>query len=238
MPRLPAQKSLAFIATLAGRDLETKTDSAGEFHVTRELHRTVLCARCSDGKRKGVVEIGPDEQRVMIRMQPVASAVGRLVDAESKQPLAGKQLRFGVDVPIGDDDAPWKTAFGNTVVTDSEGKFILEGLVPGQEYGIDVFLDDGHRSRQVAELTPEPAARINLGDVELPRPAPPYKRATLQERVASAFSVESIHERIANGKRDARVGCLRLLVVFADAESEATQKLYKLATKTMTSGRF
>jgi hypothetical protein len=154
----------------AGRNLDFQANARGEFLVEREAHRTVLFARSPDGALAGVVEIGPGDQRVRIQIRPVTSAVGVLIDKQTKRPLAGREIQYGVSVPIGGDDAPWRTAFGGKATTDAEGKFVLERLVQGQKYAVDVVRENREGYEEIATVTPKDAKEIDLGMREyLPR---------------------------------------------------------------------
>jgi hypothetical protein len=211
---------------LAGRDLETQSDANGEFDVRRELHRTVLHARTEDGTLAGVVEIGPDDQRVTIPIQPLATATARLVDAATGEPLPAREIVYGVRVPIGDDDAPWRTSFGGKANTDGEGRFTLTGLILDQPYEISVTNEDGTGWRTVGNVRAETAEPIDLGDLKL---EPPYKPPTHAERVAAAFAKsEPLADRYEAALHDAQLGKLRVLVVFADPELKMTEQFYHL----------
>lgn len=151
---------------LGGSDLDVTTDAMGKFSVNRELHRTVLHVRSSDRQKAAVVEIGPDDESVKIRIGPVARVTGVLIDKQTKNPAAGKKVEYGIRVPQGDDDAPWRTAFGGVAITDSEGKFVLEHLVPGKKYEAHVMNEDGQSYAHVTEITPKNAEPVDLGKVE------------------------------------------------------------------------
>lgn len=213
---------------LAGRDLEIKADSHGEFHITRELHRMVLVAQ--GGAQRGILEIGPDDQQITIPVMPVAVATGKLIDQQTKLPLEGKEIQYGVKVHIGDDDAPWRTAFGGRAITDREGKFTLQNLVQGVEYSLDVVREDKHSYASIGEVKPA-ATSVDLGELKLSPPPVPYKPPTVAERVESAFQVKSIASRLKDGKRDATLGHLQLLVILADPKAPATEQLLSFATK-------
>ena len=107
----------------AGRDLRLRADEQGRFAVERELHTAVLRAKSHDGKLAGILQIGPDDTQVSIQIGPMAAARARLIDAETGEPLAGKDVPWGRRVHLGDDDAPWRTAWGGMVTTDPAGRF-------------------------------------------------------------------------------------------------------------------
>jgi hypothetical protein len=214
-------------ASLAGRDLDITADEEGRFDVQRDLHRTVLRARSPDGTLAGVVEIGPDEKEVTIPIAPMASAKGILLDAVTREPLPGREIVYGVRVPIGDDDAPWRTSFGGEVMTSTDGSFGLERLIVGQPYEINVTNEDGRSWRRIHQHQPESPGEVDFGEVRL---EPPYRPPTMQERIAEAFtdSKRSARERYESVLRDAKLGTLRVLLIFADPGDAATEELFRL----------
>ncbi|HJQ79095.1 MAG TPA: carboxypeptidase regulatory-like domain-containing protein, partial [Lacipirellulaceae bacterium] len=216
---------------LAGRDMLAETDEAGRFEVERELHRTVIHARSSDGKLAGVVEIGPDDETVMITVQPMATARGRLIHATSGAPLAGSEIVYGVRVFLGDDDAPWRTSFGGKAMTNKDGTFTLTDLVVGQLYEISaaIHADDNPNNvswRRVGNVTPEVASAIDLGDLRL---APLRLALTPAERAARAFAVTKTPvERFETALADAMISRQRILVLFAAADNRPAKRILEL----------
>ncbi|MFO1096043.1 MAG: carboxypeptidase regulatory-like domain-containing protein [Planctomycetaceae bacterium] len=220
---------------LAGGDINTTTDGNGQFKITRELHRTVLYADSEDRTLAGVVEIGPDEASVIMKLQPCAVATGRFIDSETKQPVADAELQYGVDVHIGDDNAPWRVSFGGSVRTNENGAFSLPRLVIGQHYRLTVVSDrdseGGARSwSRITDFTPTTAGeQIDLGDVLRKPPPAPYEAPTLQERTITAFrKPDSAAKRYQNNLRDVRIGHLRQLMILGDPDAEPTQQFFKL----------
>jgi len=214
---------------LGGSDLSITTDARGEFDVERELHRTVMYARTPDGQLAGLVESGPDEKNVTIPIQPTAAITAILIDQQSGEPMPDREIRYGRKVPMGDDDAPWRTSFGGTVQTGPDGSFRLDDLVVGEEYDISVTMIERRGWRTLTKYTPESSGEEDLGRLELAPPRAPYKPPTLQERIAGAFqSKETAAERLDKARRDARLGHIPVLLVLADPESEATEAFFKL----------
>jgi hypothetical protein len=75
---------------------------------------------------------------VTIPVGPTASAAGRLVGAAG-EPLAGRTIQYGVRVTH--PDGTFGDQFGGTVRTDGDGTFVLDGLVPGFRYEMNVAVD-------------------------------------------------------------------------------------------------
>jgi RNA polymerase sigma factor (sigma-70 family) len=101
---------------------------------------------------------------VTVRLQPGAVLTGRLLDEDGK-PLAGISVSIGYQA----NGVFWlvKEVFGdNTVKTDADGRFRVEGIFPGLEFGFGFikgreYLDPGKRYRR---LTLEAGTR-NLGEI-------------------------------------------------------------------------
>ncbi|MEW4526947.1 thioredoxin family protein [Maioricimonas sp. JC845] len=208
------------------RDLNFMVDDQGRFDVERALVPTAVYARNEDGTLAGIVEIGPDDTTVTIPVQSTASATGRLIDARTGEPVAGQKLTWGVRVHLGDETAPFRTCFGGIVETAADGTFALSRLVPGTTYRLHAHLDKWS-FRQVAEIHPEDASLIDLGDIEL-KPAPePYRPPTIEERIAQAFE-KDVDQQLASARRDIPLTTQNLLVLFGDPAGEAVRQFYEL----------
>src|SRR5262249_52162017 len=89
-----------------------------------------------------------------VKLQPCGSASGRVVDQDG-QPVAGLRLRVtGLALN--------SLAESAVVVTDKEGRFRAEGLVPGQEYHL---ARAGPLTTLAGGVTVEPGKDKDLGDV-------------------------------------------------------------------------
>jgi len=215
----------------AGRDLAAVADEKGAFSVERELHRTVLHARSPDGRLAGVVQIEPDDETVTIPLRPLATASGRLIDATTRQPLPEQEIVYGVKVPVGDDNAPWRTSFGGTTTTDDDGRFELRSLILGQKYQISVTIrpSDSPQDiswRTVGDVSSDEANHVDLGDLQL---QPAYRPPTLQERIAAAFQVAGMpQERFNGAQRDAALSRQHVLIILATPSDATTEQLMQL----------
>ena len=104
-------------------------------------------------KLAGHVEIHASTQGIAeLKLQPWATLVGRLVDE-------GGDARTGVYIVQFDrDDKP--------TTTDSQGRFRVDGLVPGKAVDVCVSPTDGYMSGTVAKrLVLKPGEVKDLGDV-------------------------------------------------------------------------
>ncbi|PQO42602.1 carboxypeptidase-like regulatory domain-containing protein [Blastopirellula marina] len=157
-------------AALSVGDLKLQSDENGRFQDTRQLHRMVLYAKSEDGQSAGMLEIGPDAADATIAIEPVSSAEGRLIDHQTRVPLARREITWGRKIPIGNDDAPWRTAWGGRTTTNENGEFKITGLVVGETYQINLQLSESS-SRTIAEIERSSAKSTNLGDLpdNLPR---------------------------------------------------------------------
>jgi protocatechuate 3,4-dioxygenase beta subunit len=124
---------------------------------------------------------GDEKGPVTVRLEPLAALAGRLLDADGK-PAAGLKVTALISVQREDykelpvdllyDYPSWSKLTNGEATTDKEGRFRIEGLVPGLKYLINV--KDGSEilpayTREVPSLETGKAA--DLGDLKA-RPAP------------------------------------------------------------------
>jgi RNA polymerase sigma factor (sigma-70 family) len=98
---------------------------------------------------------GDAEGPLTIKLQPLGSASGRVVDKDG-QPRAGLALTVNRTRLLGD---------GVQVKTDKEGRFRAEGLVPGQKY--DIWEANTARPGSVRNVLVESGKDKNLGEVTI-----------------------------------------------------------------------
>lgn len=221
--------------TLSVGDLGATTGEDGQFKVERQRHPVVLHAVSKDKKMAGVVEIGPDVKTVTIPIQPIGSARGQLIDEVTEAPAKNRELRYGVKVHIGDDNAPWRTSFGGTTFTDETGHFELKNLVVGLDYGITIVNRPAKGKpgrltyRTVKEFKPENSQTIDLGHVEAPRPRKPYVPPTIEQRIATSFGVKGTPlERFDKSKKIGGLTKQYPLILFGDPKSKSIKELMTL----------
>jgi RNA polymerase sigma factor (sigma-70 family) len=94
-------------------------------------------------KLAGLLTVRPDEAGPLTaRLEPTGTLAGRVVDGDGK-PLAG--VRVSAQVSFADQDLKdfpdlrfnypsWAKLLNGEVMTDADGKFRVEGLVPGLKY--------------------------------------------------------------------------------------------------------
>ncbi|QDU36239.1 Nickel uptake substrate-specific transmembrane region [Maioricimonas rarisocia] len=208
-------------------DLKYKVDGEGRFDFERQLVPMTLYARTEDGTFAGIVEIGPDEMAVTIPLQPTAAVRGRLVDGQTKQPVAGRNLVWGVQVFEGEKmRSPFRHCFGGGIQSAEDGTFTLFPLVVGQTYDLTGRYPSGNL-RFLTEIHAEDGSLIDLGDVELKPEPEPYRPPTIEERIAQAFAKDA-DEQLASARRDIPLTMQNLLVLFGDPTGDAVRQFYEL----------
>ena len=104
---------------------------------------------------------------VTVNMEPGATIFGRLVDADGT-PRGGTELELQYRHKGSSFYSAWSEYFPRRIVTDKEGRFRIEALLPGYEFrlsvdkGVLLFGGDTLRSGQTNDL----------GDVKLNRQEP------------------------------------------------------------------
>ena len=109
------------------------TSPDGRFQLPRLALPLLLQARTRDGRQIGLARVTPEQKEVTIRVGPTATAIGRLVDQMGKPVMLG-HIRYAIHVPEDEDDRISTTFSGGKAILDSDGRFTLSGLVPGEEF--------------------------------------------------------------------------------------------------------
>ncbi len=215
--------------SFAGRGLEAVSDADGRFHAERSPSNMVVYAAMKGSKLAGIVTIGPDDSDIVIPVAPTSSAHGRLIDQELGQPIADRQIDFGIHIQY--SDKMFGTRFGGSVNTDANGEFTASQLVVGHESEFNAVIETGGDGRPnswltVAKASPTTAEIVELGDLKLPRP---YRPPTTEEKVAKAFAdSRTLEQRVESRLRDARHAYQRVLLVIGDPASPLVQRFYEL----------
>jgi protocatechuate 3,4-dioxygenase beta subunit len=113
---------------------------------------------------------------VTVRLEPLGGATGRVLDAQGR-PMAGLTVtaHFSPGGPEA-DGLPWTELMQNglyglllrEVSTDREGRFRIEGLLPGLRYELTVAqgkIGEGAAAVHRTDLAPEAGKDRDLGDV-------------------------------------------------------------------------
>ncbi|WP_254509370.1 carboxypeptidase regulatory-like domain-containing protein [Anatilimnocola floriformis] len=137
-------------------------DSNGEFLQTRRFAPLVIFSHSADGKLAGVVRSEEEEAEVKLTLRPVTTALGVLKDEEG-QTLAGKTVQYGIRVYFGEPRrSGFSDSFGGESKTDENGRFKLEGLVPGEEYRVSLQLNPS-TWLELTALTAKDSAPVEMG---------------------------------------------------------------------------
>lgn len=89
----------------------------------------------------GTATIGPDDKgTVTIRLQPMGSIRGRLLDLEGN-PLSGAEVTVNCRADAGSELYRFAQPKGAVTQTDAEGRFTLTDVVPGVEFYVQIRKD-------------------------------------------------------------------------------------------------
>ena len=209
----------------------TKCDEQGTFNIERSLDPLVIHGKSADGRLAGIARSEAEATEVKVVVGPVASASGRLKDLDG-QPIVGRELRYGIRVWTGEPlRSAFSDSFGGTLTTDAKGNFVLEGLVPGEEYQLNIQIDQ-HSSRTVTQFVAKDVEPVALGDLSVdPNPSKPYVPPTPAERTAQAFTAKRDvppPERLANVLAEAKREYTRPLLLFGRPADPACIELFRL----------
>ncbi|PQO45330.1 M56 family metallopeptidase [Blastopirellula marina] len=228
----------------ATRDFTTNSDwqananEEGIFQVTQlgraaYVMATNITPNNPNGILAGLAEVDTDESQVTVRLKKMGRVVGRLMSEDGTKPASGVRLDYGFRVY----DVKKRfssTRFGGTVMTDAEGRFALESLIPGIEYECKIANHPSGFLLNVAKPTVEPGQTLDLGDCKTPKPPKPYVPPTLEDQIQSAFDSDKTPlERLASGKKNIATVNQNMLIVFAEPLDPRVHELMKIRWKDM-----
>jgi len=162
---------------------------SGEFNGVIPKFPATFFAHTDDGKYAAIVQVEPELSPIelTIELRPRYSAIGRLVDRDTNNPVAKRKFTlscnqksdFGARFPLGRKYALVETFHSVDLETDSTGLFTVDHLIPGAEYSIIIHNQPETRfpaylagSLNVPFLSEkEYAQSYSLGDISIP-PAP------------------------------------------------------------------
>ncbi|HEY8504849.1 MAG TPA: hypothetical protein VIL46_09725, partial [Gemmataceae bacterium] len=122
---------------------------------------------------------GDQKGELTVKLEPLGGVTGRLLDAADK-PIAGAYVRAEITRLIkAYDDLPWELMHGHmeklkvVQTTGPDGRFQLDGLVPGLKYFLTAGDSESDRDPPFylhrGDLTVEPGAAKDLGDLQSSR---------------------------------------------------------------------
>ena len=185
----------------------TKTVAGGTFQMRRVASPIILEAISADGKLSGIARVAADQADVTIRLGPLASARGRLVD-RTGNPVTIGSLRYCIRLPEdwGPNSSLRQFALG-VALFDADGRFTLSGLVPGQEYLLEYTNRGDWRNlvmTSVGRFTPTGVGGFQMDDLVVtsrdPIPHPPRPEGEARDRaIACQEKLFSFLQHVATG---------------------------------------
>ncbi len=207
------------------------TSNNGSFKMTRVAGESLLLASTSDGLLSNMIKIPATATEATIPLVPTATFRGRLIDGQTKKPLAGREINTMIRT-----DQLMSTSLSAYAITDASGEFALTGLPPG--WPINVAVVTAPRSSSPG--APAFAARslITLKSITAQKPQL-YELGDLVPREAQQPSLEQIIASVTRssysptGRMETALGQADLLgqrvLVFASASaSDVCQRFFTL----------
>jgi hypothetical protein len=208
-----------------GDDWQATTGTDGKFRVKRYQEPAYVHAISADKRLAAVAELDGLQQEVVLQLQPVGSAQGRLLKTDSSEPLDGQRIDYGIRVPD-ENERTWSDRFGGRVFTDPDGTFRLDALVAGWEYTLNLETSNDGLIPTLTKITVEPEQSLDLGDLNAPKPRKRYSPPTLEERIGKAFAVDGTPlERHDRALKLIQLVNQHLLIVFGDPEDSRVRRL-------------
>ncbi|MDY3556824.1 sigma-70 family RNA polymerase sigma factor [Gemmata sp. JC717] len=212
---------------------EATTAADGSFSAERVAVPAAVYARSADKSLAGLVRITADQQQVTVRVGPLATARGRLLDHEGK-PIAGGRVKYGVHIPASEEpNAPYYVAYGGVAIADGDGWYTCTGMLVGEKYHLSYEqTPDNGPWMGLTTVTPTKAETISVGDTKLAKPRRP---PTPEEKVARFFAPRGdLTKRVASARTEAGRYHQRVLLVAGDPREAATRALVELIEKQRT----
>ncbi|GAA5505025.1 carboxypeptidase regulatory-like domain-containing protein [Novipirellula caenicola] len=211
-----------------GRDWIAKSADDGTFRVKRYKEPTYVHVENPTKSLAAVVILDPEQTTLEVALEPTGSVTGRLLKDDSEQPWPNQEINYGINVPAVTGET-WSTRFGDSVVTDAEGRFSIDGLVGGFEYSVNLGVTKEGMYHSLPQWKVDSGESRKLGDVQTPPPPKPYVPPTLEERIASAFAVKGTPiERYERALKSIKLVNQHLLVVFGHVEAPRIHQLMQI----------
>jgi beta-lactamase regulating signal transducer with metallopeptidase domain/protocatechuate 3,4-dioxygenase beta subunit len=157
------------------KDLETlgpsgTSNNQGRLNIARPIGDYYVLALSADRTRGTIRRGTPSEDPLVIEVSPTGAVRGRLLDGEGK-PQPGVMVTWETLLKL--EDGGWissyRNAMGGTTRTDSEGRFVANGMIVGREYRINTAITDRYgnprTSQHIQEYMPAKAGSEDLGDL-------------------------------------------------------------------------
>ena len=212
----------------SGDDWQAHTDADGEFAVERLGEPTYVHAMSTDKSLGAVAVLAADQNKLELLLEETGNAHGILLQIDSEEPAPNTKIRYGIRVPD-ENNRTWSNRFGGVAVTDTGGKFVLTGLVPGWEYELDLESRPDGTIPSLESVEVEPGQDVDMGTMSIPAARKPYVPPTLDERIARAMDVDgSAIERFERAIPRCKLSKQKLLIVLGAADAPRLRRFMQL----------
>jgi len=203
--------------------IHTRTDKDGYFTGQAIDERGYLVVFDSAQLRGTIQVVEPGQSDIVLSLAPTATIRGTVFDAQNEVPAVRHSI--SAEVQFAPDQRWSNTSLSRKSYTNDEGRFQIEGLIPGFKYRITARSPDAdvyHLGRSIGNVEPTAAEHINLGQLEIPKTRP-----NLKEFIAARYLDKPPEERLKRGLNMANLGSVRLLVIAMERNNEAAKQFYK-----------
>jgi hypothetical protein len=100
-----------------------RSSGDGTFQMARVEGESLLICSTVDGLLSSIVKIPATAKEAVIPLAPSATVRGRLIDSQTKKPLAGQQIETMIRT-----DQLMSSTLSPPAITDARGEFVLTGL--------------------------------------------------------------------------------------------------------------
>jgi len=116
---------------------DMKTDENGNFEVIRAKNIPVYVeVVTSDGKFGKIVIVQPNENEIIVALEPTAVIRGKIMDRRSATPPIGRTVTYSVHVP--GEQGAFKSAFQREAKTNENGEYEFLNIPTGVECHVEL----------------------------------------------------------------------------------------------------
>jgi outer membrane protein assembly factor BamB/beta-lactamase regulating signal transducer with metallopeptidase domain len=208
------------------------SDKEGNFEIEHGNEDLYLFAESEDKALRGMATIHANDGNITISVGSTASVTGRLLD-HNGMVAGGRDVQSSIH--IGPPAGPSTESFFNKAVTDVDGTFTIDGLVPGCEYQLRARTNKIEGQPQtltnIGTVKADQPGQIDLGDRKLPRPYVANQAKSWKERETEAFApLDPIEQRLIEARERARAARLRVLVVLGCPGRPGCDEFFEFAS--------
>jgi hypothetical protein len=174
------------------QEIKSITAADGTIEVNRYKVPLILYAHSKELHAAGLVHVEADQSDVVIPLNEMTQATGRLLDHKTELPLSGKDLEYGINIEYINSKGLTSTRYGGRVVTDDDGKFMIPDIAQGVTYTLSLVIEkDGNeraqRWRKLTTFQANSASSHDMGDIRGNPDLLKYVPPTPEERMQQAF---------------------------------------------------